>query len=162
MCKRLPLMILGTTLLLSPLCPGQQEKVAAFNKKTATPKGAAEPDRVYRIGVGDILQITVWQEPDASIPAIQVRSDGKVTLPFVKEVTATGLTTSELETVLTEKLGPYLKNPEVSVMLKEINSEKIYVLGGVKHEGAIQLKSSMTVLQALAEAGGLTDFAKKK
>ena len=136
----------------------QQPHPAAAGGESQSGAGS----RIFTIGTGDVLQVSVWQEPDASIQAIQVRSDGRITLPFVKEIMVSGLTTSELETQITERLKPYLKNPQVSGMLKDINSEKVYILGAVKHESAIPLKSSMTILQALAEAGGLTDYAKKK
>ena len=116
----------------------------------------------YRIGSGDILRIHVWKEPDASIPAVTVRSDGKIALPIVKEIEVAGLTLRELEKILTEKFSRFINDPEITVVAKEIQSEKVYLVGAVKKEGSFLLKSPMTVLQVLAEAGGFTDFAKKK
>ncbi len=116
----------------------------------------------YRIGSGDVLSIHVWKEPDVTVPAVTVRSDGKISLPIVKEVEATGLTPAELEASLTEKLARFISAPEVTVVVREIHSEKVYLVGGVKREGSMVMKYPMTVLQVLAEAGGLTDFAKKK
>jgi len=127
--------------------------------KTASPEGAAG---VYRIGAGDILQVHVWKEAEASMPAVVVRSDGKISLPIIKEIEVIGLTPAELETLLTERFSRFINGPEVTVLVKEVHSEKIYLVGGVKKEGPIRLQASMTVLQALAEAGGLTDYAKKK
>jgi polysaccharide export outer membrane protein len=123
--------------------------------ENATPSG-------YRIGAGDSLQINVWNEPQASVQGIAVRPDGKVTLPLVKEVDVLGLTPSELEKVLTAKLAQFINNADVTVVVKEIHSKKVYLVGAVNKVGPIPLLSEMTVLQALAEAGGLTDYAKRK
>ncbi|HOK47517.1 MAG TPA: polysaccharide biosynthesis/export family protein, partial [Bryobacteraceae bacterium] len=116
----------------------------------------------YRIGPGDVLQIMVWKEPDASVPSIQVRSDGYITVPFVKELHVVGLTPSEVETLVTQRLSRFLRNPEVSVLVRETNRDKVYVIGAVRREGSIPLRSPMTVIQVLAEAGGVSEFAKKK
>lgn len=116
----------------------------------------------YRIGAGDVLQVHVWKEPEASVPEVVVRSDGKITMPIIKDVEVSGLTPAEAEKLLTEKLSRFINGPEVTVLVREITSEKVYLVGAVKKEGPVPLRSSMTVLQALAEAGGLTDYAKKK
>jgi polysaccharide export outer membrane protein len=128
---------------------------SAMESRAVTPPG-------YRIGPDDVLTIHVWKEPEASIPEAVVRSDGRISLPMVKEVEAAGLTPPELERALTEKFSQFIHQPEVTVLVKQINSLKVFVVGGVKKEGSIRLHGSMTVLQALAEAGGLTEFAKKK
>ncbi len=116
----------------------------------------------YRIGARDVLQVLVWKEPEVSAPEVVVRSDGKISLPILKEVEVVGLTPAELERQLTEKLSRFINAPEVTVLAREINSEKVYLVGAVKREGPIAFRSSMTVLQALAEVGGVTDYAKKK
>jgi len=113
----------------------------------------------FRIGFGDVLQIVVFKEPDASVPETTVRSDGKISMPFIGELTASGLTPSELEKYLTLQLLSYIKDPEVAVLIKSVQSEKVVVVGQVKKGGAIRLGSSMTVLEALSEAGP-DDFAK--
>lgn len=136
--------------------PAEDTKAAVAGAK---PAPATPP---YRIGAGDVLQVMVWKEPDASAQSIQVRSDGKVTLPFVKELHVEGLTTAEVESVVTERLSRFLRNPEVSVLVRETNRDRVYVIGAVRREGSIPLRSSMTVIQALAEAGGVNEFAKKK
>src|SRR5262245_2189727 len=115
----------------------------------------------YWIGAGDVLEIVVWKEPDASVPTATVRPDGKISIPFIKEIHVAGLTPSALETMLTQKLSAYFRNPQITVLVKEVNSQKIYVIGEVKKEGAIRLQAPMTVLQVLAEAGGITDYAKR-
>lgn len=116
----------------------------------------------YRIGAGDVLQIVVWKEPDASVPEAMVRADGKISVPLIKEVDAAGLTPRELEKSLAEKIGKYIEGPEVTVIAREIHSKRIYMVGAIRKEGPISLTRPMTVLQALNEAGGLSEFAKKK
>jgi polysaccharide export outer membrane protein len=133
---------------------------------TGTPKVPAiitrgAPDD-YQIGAGDELQISVWKEPDASVPLVVVRPDGKISMPLLKEVTVLGLTPTQSEKVITEQLKNFITAADVTVIVKSINSKKIYVVGGVKKEGPIAYTYRMTVLQALSEAGGLTDYAKKK
>jgi polysaccharide biosynthesis/export protein len=115
----------------------------------------------YRIGAGDTLQIDVWKEPEASVQSVVVRPDGKITLPLIKEIDVLGLTPSELEKLVTAKLAQLIRNADVTVVVKEIRSKKVYIVGAVNKVGPVPLLSQMTVLQALAEAGGLTDFAKK-
>jgi len=136
---------------------GQQSLVAggpALSNSAALPGG-------YRIGPGDEIGIIVWKEPDASVPDTRVRADGKITLPLVKEVAIAGLTPTELETYLAEKYAAYINGADVTVVVKEINSRKVYVIGAVKKEGALPLWGPMTVLQAITEAGGLNDYAKR-
>ncbi|HXI38635.1 MAG TPA: polysaccharide biosynthesis/export family protein [Bryobacteraceae bacterium] len=116
----------------------------------------------YRIGAGDSLGINVWREQEASVQSVTVRPDGKISLPLVKEVDVLGLTPSELEKLLTSKLEPVIRGVDVTVVVREIRSKKVYLIGAVNKVGPVPLLSDMTVLQALAEAGGITDFAKKK
>jgi polysaccharide export outer membrane protein len=116
--------------------------------------------RGYRIGAGDVLQIVVWKEPDASVPSVVVRADGKISVPLIKDVEVLGMTPAEAETMLASKLSQFIHGADVTVVPKEIHSQKIYLLGAVKKEGPVILRSSMTVLQAIMEAGGLTEYAK--
>ena len=117
----------------------------------------------YQIGAGDVLAIQVWKEPEASVASVEVRADGKITVPLIGEVTAAGLTPTELQDSLVQKFSKYILNgPTVTVEPKEINSRRVYVLGKVKKEGPIPLLRPTTVLQALDEAGGLAEFANQK
>jgi polysaccharide export outer membrane protein len=122
---------------------------------------ALEPSKTYRVGVGDVLQINVWREPEVSASSVVVRSDGKISLPLIKEVPVLGLTPSDLERKLTDAFARFIHEPDVTVIVIEILSEKVYVVGGVANPGSVRLASPMTVLQVLAEAGGLTEFAKR-
>lgn len=122
-------------------------------QKLAMP--AAAPD--YVIGPEDILQISVWKEPDLT-NTLPVRPDGKISLPLLNDVQAAGLTPMQLSASLTEKLKKYVADPRVTVVVTQINSRRVYVLGEVLHTGAMNLLPNMTVLQALATAG-FTQFA---
>jgi len=108
-----------------------------------------------------VLAINVWKEPDIS-RSVPVRSDGKISLPLAGELQAGGQTPKQLEQEITKKLASYIAEPEVTVMVSESKSQRINVLGQVSRPGAYQLASSMTVLDAIATAGGFKDFAKQK
>lgn len=116
----------------------------------------------YRIGAGDLLQIMVWKEPDASVPSTLVRPDGKIAVPILKEIDVAGLTPTELEKKIAAGLSTFISEADVTVVVTGINSRKAYVIGAVRREGPMLLQYRMTILQALSEAGGLTDYAKKK
>jgi|SRR5579862_1260260 len=116
----------------------------------------------YRIGAGDVLQIVVWKEPDVSVAAVVVRADGKISVPLLKEVEVQGMTLAEVETMLSAKLDQFIHHADVTVVPKEIHSQKIYMLGAIVRQGPMVLQASTTVLQAITEAGGLTEFAKSK
>lgn len=122
---------------------------------------AASPDE-YLIGEGDVLGISVFGEPTASVPAVVVRPDGKISVPLLKDVAVAGLTPRQVERVITNQLADIIRAPNVTVVVSGINSKKIYLLGAVKKEGPIPFTYRMTVLQAISEAGGLTDYAKRR
>lgn len=119
---------------------------------------APPPAGEYRIGPSDILQISVWKNESLS-RVVPVRPDGKVSLPLVHEVQAAGLTPTQLRDVLKKKLAAFIANPEVSVTVQEVHSFAVSVLGEVKTAGRYELKRSTTVLEVLAQAGGVTEFA---
>jgi polysaccharide export outer membrane protein len=116
----------------------------------------------YQIGSGDTLQIAVWKEPDVTVPSVVVRPDGRITVPLIKEVAVAGLTPREVEKVITEGLSKFINDANVTVVVASINSKKVYVIGAVRKEGTLPYTYGMTVMQALSEAGGLTDYAKRK
>lgn len=123
---------------------------------------SAKPhDDRFVIGNDDVLAINVWKEPDIS-RSIPVRSDGKISLPLVGEVQAAGLTPLNLEQDIAGKLKNYISEPEVTVMVQQVNSQKFNVLGQVARPGSYTIANSPTVLDALALAGGFRDFAKRK
>jgi polysaccharide export outer membrane protein len=116
----------------------------------------------YQIGAGDSLQISVWKEPDVTVPSVVVRPDGKITVPLIKEVQVAGLTPRQVEVLITDGLSKYITDPNVTVVLAAINSKRVYVIGAVKKEGALAYNYGMTVMQALSESGGLTDYARRR
>jgi polysaccharide export outer membrane protein len=113
------------------------------------------------IGNDDLLVIHVWKEPDVS-RTLPVRSDGRISLPLVGEVQATGRTPLQLQDEIASKLEKYITNPQVTVIVQEINSEKFNILGQVAKPGAYSLTHETTVLDAIAGAGGFRDFAKQR
>jgi polysaccharide biosynthesis/export protein len=120
---------------------------------------ATAPD-TYRIGPEDQLQITVWKNGELTRQVL-VRPDGKISLPLVNDVQAAGLTPHELREVLTRKLAEYLPSPEVSVIVSAVNSFKVTVIGEVSRPGRFELRGWVTVLDALALAGGFTPYASR-
>lgn len=116
----------------------------------------------YVIGSGDILQIAVWKETEVSVPTVVVRPDGRIAIPLIKDVEVAGMTPSRAEKEITGLLSKYINTPNVTVVVTTINSKKVYVLGGVKKEGPLPYTYRMSVMQALGEAGGLTEYAKRK
>lgn len=127
---------------------------------TASPSPAAHDD-TFIIGKNDVLAINVWKEPDIS-RSIPVRSDGKISLPLVGEIQAAGETPLKLEQNISAKLKSYIEEPEVTVIVQQINSQKFNILGMVSRPGEYPLVGSATVLDAIALAGGFRDFAKQK
>ena len=121
------------------------------------PAEAAQPGD-YKIGPEDLLDIAVWNNTAMS-RAVPVRPDGKISLPLLNDVQAAGLTPMQLRDVLAGKLTAYIPRPEVSVIVREVHSFKVSVLGEVRKAGQYELKSRATVLDLIALAGGLTPFA---
>ena len=116
----------------------------------------------YLIGEGDVLQVSVWGEPAASVQSATVRPDGKISMPLIKEVAVAGLTPAQVEAGVQEQLAKVIRAPDVTVIVAQINSKKIFLTGAVKREGPLKFTYRMTVLQAISEAGGLSDYAKRK
>ena len=125
-----------------------------------TPKGQRPPEG-YRIGVDDSLFISVWKEPDLS-SQVTVRPDGVITLPLINDVPVVGLSPKELQDLLTEKLKAFVNEPQVTVVVRDIRSRKVFLVGQVGKPGSFQLSGNMTLLELLAQAGGLGQFAKSE
>lgn len=140
---------------------GTPAVAAPENTIEAQPKGRGVPDD-YVIGEGDVVQISIWREPEASVPSAVVRPDGRISMPLLKEVQLAGLTPVEAEKLVARQIASFINVPEVAVVVREIHSKKVYVVGAVKREGPLPYTYRLTVLQALSEAGGVTDYAKRK
>lgn len=127
------------------------------------PENKNEPknSKHYTLGPDDVIGIEVWQEEELS-KTVTIRPDGKVTLPFIDDVQAAGLTTEELKTLITEKLKEFITDPVVSIVVLQMNSMKVFVQGEVVRQGVYELKSNTTILQAISMAGGFNAWSKRK
>ena len=114
----------------------------------------------FRLGPDDVIEVFVWKEPELSTTVV-VRPDGKVSLPLIGELPTSGKTAVELQNEIGQKLMQYISNPVVNVMVKEVNSAKVSVLGEVKTPGIYKIKDRATVLDVIALAGGFTEYAKR-
>lgn len=112
----------------------------------------------YVVGVQDVLQITVWKNEELSVK-VPVRSDGKISVPLVDDVQAAGLQPMEIKEVLTQQLSEFISAPEVSVVVLEMNSRHVNVIGAVQRSGQIPLTKDLRVLEAIAMMGGFALFA---
>jgi polysaccharide export outer membrane protein len=150
-------------LWIGSLASAQDAAPAASSPATdaTTSAPAANPTGPeYVIGPDDVLHVAVWKEADLTA-TLPVRPDGKISLPLLNDVQAAGMTPMQLASSLTEKLKKYLADPRVTVVVAQINSKRIYLVGEVARTGAMPMLPNMTVLQALSTAG-LTQFANTK
>jgi polysaccharide export outer membrane protein len=153
--------IIGLAVFListSIVCP-QTEKEMVL-KKQVQAEVAADSDQ-YVIGAEDVLYIHVWREETLS-RTITVRMDGKISMPLIDEIQAAGLTPLQLKESLIQRLKQFIDNPNVSVIVSETNSFKVYVTGQVRTPGVYRLKSETSILQIITMAGGFTDWANQK
>lgn len=148
-------------LLAALLAAGGATGARAQQTPSATPAPETPHNDSYVIGNSDVLAVTVWKQPEIS-RSIPVRPDGRISLPLVGEIQAAGLTPLQLEQAIAAKLKTYMTNPEVTVIVEKINSQKFNVLGRVAKPGSYPLTATTTVLDAIASAGGFLDFAKQK
>lgn len=137
-----------------PSSQGSQTAPAAATK-------SATNDPNYIIGAQDVLDINVWKEVELT-RSVPVRPDGKISLPLLNDVQAAGLTPTKLAEEITTSLKKFVTDPQVTVIVTVINSQRIYILGEVNRAGAYPLLPEMTVLQALSSSGGFTQFANTK
>jgi polysaccharide biosynthesis/export protein len=153
--------ILGTLVLAALVAaPAAAAAQTARNTKAAAPvtNARAWENEEYRLGPGDKLRVEVYKDAQLS-QSLQVRPDGKITLPLVGDMTAAGKTPIELRDTLTTSLKEYVTNPVVTVIVVEATAAQVYVIGEVVSPGTLVMQGPMTVLQALAQVGGLREFA---
>jgi polysaccharide export outer membrane protein len=127
----------------------------------SVPQKSATADPNYVIGPDDVIDVAVWKEPDVS-RIVPVRPDGKISLPLLNDMQAAGLTPAQLGAQITASLKKYVTDPQVTVIVTAINSQRFYILGEVTRPGAFPLLPGTTVLRGLSSAGGFTQFAKLK
>ena len=133
-----------------------QQTPTAANTSSASSSGASSS---YIIGPGDLLAINVLHEPEIS-QKVPVRMDGKITMPLIGEIQASGMMPGNLQQTITAKLHDYIKDAEVTVVVEEIKSRQFTIMGEVEHPGSFPLVKPTTVLDGLAQAGAFRDFAK--
>lgn len=150
-------LVLGSVVFAQDGSPAP-DKTAPEKSTSVAPNNPAGPE--YVIGPQDVLHIAVWKEAELTA-TLPVRPDGKISLPLLNDVQAAGLTPQQLANSVTEKLKKYVADPRVTVVVTEINSKRIYLVGEVLHAGATPMLPNMTVLQALSSAG-LNQFANTK
>jgi polysaccharide export outer membrane protein len=120
-----------------------------------------DPPNAYAIGIGDVVEISVWKNPELSV-TVPVRPDGRVSVPLLGDVQAAGMTPRALTDDLSRKFRDFVTSPSVSVVIKEIHSRKVYVTGEVATPGAYDLQPRTKLMQVMAMAGGLTPYSKRR
>jgi len=166
-CSTLKGVVLGSILVFVGHLSGQSQSpvggdtLAANSSAQSDAASSSKPhDDHFVIGNDDVLAISVWKEPELT-KTIPVRSDGKISMPLVGEMQATGRSPLQLEQDITEKLKSFITSPEVTVIVEKVNSRKFNMLGEVNKPGEYPLTASTTIMDAIAMAGGFKDFAKK-
>ncbi len=153
---------LGIFMAVAGPLQAQDTQQAPAPMPAAAPAAApATADPNYVIGAQDVLDINVWKEAELT-RSVPVRPDGKISLPLLNDVQAAGLTPTQLSDELTKDLKKFITDPQVTVIVTEINSQRVYILGEMVRPGAYPLLPGMTVLQALSSAGGFTLYANSK
>jgi polysaccharide biosynthesis/export protein len=161
MIRRLLMFLVATTCLPALSWAQETPSPVVANAESAAVARAAAESAEYQIGPEDVLDISVWKNPELS-RKVPVRPDGKVSLPLVNDIQAAGLTPSELRKQLTTRLAEFVPTPEVAVIVQEVQSLKVAVVGAVKTPGRFMLRSPATVLECIALAQGLTEFASRE
>ncbi len=141
-------------------CWAQEMQVTADDSRSNNAPPTVSTS-AYRIGVGDVLHIAVWEEPQLTETAV-VRPDGKISMLLVSELNVAGMTPDAAQQALTEQLSKFVHKPRVTVTVQEIHSRMVFITGEVQRPGAYPLMDTMNVVQLVARSGGLTDFAKQK
>jgi polysaccharide export outer membrane protein len=158
--KRWTSLLITAALVLSGCARFDPFALPPSSPPPPSPERLAE--REYRIGVPDLLELTVWQHPDVSGPLL-VRRDGQVSVPLLGDVRAEGLTPVELAKEIRSGLREYIANPRVDIAVVEMRSQVVSVIGGgIEREGQVELQRSTRLIEAIAAMGGLTPFAKRR
>jgi len=160
LCVALP----NPALAQRPADPG-----ASGAKQAPRPASKSEPraerpgvPTEFQLGAGDTIRVDVWKEPDVSAQQVVIRPDCRITLPLIKDVEICGMTAAQVQAALTEKLAKFISAPDVTVVVLNIQSRKIYFVGNVRKPGPMPLLQPMTLAQALSEQGGPSEMSSMK
>lgn len=166
-----PFALISWTMMFSVLCVSAGSQQLAKASKPSTDNDtkvnqpakadAVQPQTQYTVGEGDVLHVNVWQETEVSQNAI-VRPDGFISLPLIDEVKVSGMSPLQIQDLIAQKLKAFVNDPKVTVTVLEIHSKRAFITGEVTHPGLYPLNTEVTVLQLIAQAGGLTPFAKSE
>lgn len=141
---------------LPAFCADDAKPSESSRFTTSPPSSQAGPE--YRLGPEDGLRISVWENRELTLDVV-VRPDGKISFPLIQDVQAEGLTAAELASAIHQRLQSYIKDPQVSVIVTQVNAPKVFIIGNVTRPGPYPLRSETSILQALSLAGGFTQFA---
>jgi len=155
--------IIGFLAVVALVCGASAASAQRVGSPQASPVegAAAVVPPGYVIGAADVLSIVFWRDKEMS-GDVTVRPDGKISLPLLNEIAAAGITPEELRVRLVEAAGKFVEDPDVTVIVKEIHSRAVFITGNVAKPGSYPLTNDMTVLQLIAVAGGLQEYADKK
>ena len=163
LCFQTAAVVFVSLLLIAPVAAQDSQPAAPAAAKAADAARAGGPavPGDYTIGPEDVLSVVFWREPDMSAEVV-VRPDGKISLPLLNDIDTLGLTPDQLRAQLTEHARKFVAEPNVSVVVKQIHSRKVFITGNVERPGPYGIGSPMTVLQLIAMAGGLREYADAK
>jgi polysaccharide export outer membrane protein len=153
--RRIGALILPLAVAALAGCKTPRPPDVAMSARAGTGPASAE----YKIGINDILKISVWRQPELTLESVIVRPDGRISVPLLDDVPVSGKTPEQLKMEITERLGEFVREPAVTVVVLESRSRIIYVQGEVARKGAVPLTPGMRISDALAIAGGLGPFA---
>lgn len=168
MCRSLGAFSVAMSLITAPAAPALAQSAApAVSTRPSSPAAATKPAVAaeiitppgYLIGPEDVLAVVFWREKDLSVDAIAVRPDGMITVPLINDVKAAGMTPDQLREQIQTAAGKYVTDPSVTVVVKTINSRKVFITGQVAKPGQYPLTAPTSVMQLIAMAGGVHEFA---
>jgi len=143
---------------MNSACATDQKRVPQSENQAAERESTGSASEEYVLGAEDVVEILVWRN-EALSRTVSIRPDGKISIPIIGDIQAAGLTATQLRDSIKEHLQEYKETPEVSVIIREVNSLAVFIMGEVARPGKLQLRSETTLLQALSLSGGFTQYA---
>jgi polysaccharide biosynthesis/export protein len=156
-----PVVCVAFCAVLAVPAVGAQDGGGTTPGQGRAPAGMRVPPEDYVIGVDDVISVVFWRETEMSVDDVVVRPDGRISLPLLNDVQAAGFTPEQLGSVLQSTAARYVAEPSATVIVRQINSRRVHVIGEVARPGAVSLTSRMNVLQIIGEVGGLLAYANR-